>query len=76
MSTFEANTVSTLSTPRRVSLWKWCLAELVTWNAAWVEKQNMMRLDSAALGDMGIDLEARNKVAVSEIAARIREQRG
>lgn len=76
MSIFEANAVSTFSTSRRVCLWKWCLVELVTWHSAWVEKQNLMRLDTEALDDMGIKPDARKKVTVSEIAARIRKQRG
>ena len=76
MSFFETNVVRTPSYTRRASFWKWCLVQLITWHAAWIEKQKLMRLDAAALHDMAIDPEARDNVTVSEIAARMRAQRG
>ncbi|MBF9030239.1 hypothetical protein HKCCE3408_07515 [Rhodobacterales bacterium HKCCE3408] len=38
---------------------------------AWVERRRLQRLDAAALRDMGISLEERDRITVSDIVQRM-----
>ena len=68
---FTATTTTARQQPhtapaRRFNLLDW----LVRWNAAYRERQQIARLDSAALRDMGLSRGCAEKITVAEILAR------
>ena len=70
MTQIATKKASTTYPDHHVSL----LRRISVWHRAWREHHALRQLDGPALRDMGISPSDRDRITVSEIAARIRKQ--